>query len=141
MRTADIESSLFKVLYDTLEVPHGIRVVEDISYVDFETYTTWVVIDSLTNTTGATPKALYFLHIATKDGNLNDIQILNRVVDKVLDVISEGARLSVYDDSSGALIGEMEVSDASLSPVIKHPNGGNYRSLTVGLVYAGIVPA
>lgn len=141
MYTADIESSLFKALYDTLEVPHGIRVVEDIAYVDFTSYSTWVVIDSLTNTTGPLPKALYFLHIATKGGNLNDVQFLNRAVDKVLAVISEGARLSVYDDSSGALIGEMEVSESSLSPVIKHPNGGNYRSLTVGLVYAGTIPA
>lgn len=141
MRISDIESSLYKKLYDSLEVPFGIKVVENITYVDFTTYNAWLVIDTLTHTTGSVPKALYFLHIASKDGNYNDVQILNRLVDKVLDVVNQGARIDVFDDSSGALIGEMEVCESSLSPVIKHPNGGNYRSLTVGLVYAGTIPA
>jgi hypothetical protein len=141
MNISSIESSLFKILYDSLEVPFSIKIVENATYIDFKTYSTWIAIDSLTHSTGSIPKALYFLHIATKDGKANDIQVLNRVVDKVLAVINQGARINVYDDSSEALIGEMEVCETSLSPVIKHPAGGNYRSLTVGLVYAGEIPA
>lgn len=141
MNTASVESSLFKYLYEKLEDPFEIKIVENIAYIDFSTYNSWVVIDQLTHTTGSIPKALYFLHIASKDGNLNDTQILNRLVDKVLAVVNEGCRIDVFDDSSEVLLGDMEVCETSLSPVIKHPNGGNYRSLTVGLVYAGTIPA
>lgn len=141
MRTSDVQSSLYKYLYEKLEDPFGIKIVENISYVDFSICNAWLVIDSLTHTTGSIPKALYFLHIASKDGNSNDIQVLNRLVDKVLDVVNEGCRIDVFDDSSEVLLGDMEVCETSLSPVVKHPNGGNYRSLTVGIVYAGMLPA
>lgn len=140
MRISDVSSSIYKLLYETLEVPFGIRVVENASFIDFAVYDKWIAIDSLTHTTGSIPRALYFFHVANKDTGPNDIRDLNRLTDKVLDIVNQGARFNVYNDLDGTLIGEMEVSETSLSPVIKHPEGGNYRSLTVGLVYAGETP-
>jgi len=140
MNTASIESSLYKYLYDSLEVPFGVKIFESTFYLNFENFTKWVAIDTLSNSAGAVPRALFFLHIAVKDTGVHDTQILNRLVDSVTNVVNYGTRIDIYDDNTGILAGEAEVSDTSLSPIVKHPTGGSYRSLTVGLVYAGSDP-
>lgn len=140
MNTASIESSLYKYLYEQLELTDNIHIFESIHYTSFDPYTKWVAIDTLSNSAGALPRALFFLHIAIKDAGANDVQTLNRLVDKVNSVINYGTRLDVYDDANGNLVGEAEVSETSLSPIVKHPTGGSYRSLTVGLVYASVDP-
>lgn len=140
MNTASIESSLYKYLYEQLEVPHSVKIFESTFYLNFDTYSAWVAIDSLSNSGGALPKALFFLHVAVKDTGANDVQALNRLVDLVSSVVNYGTRLDVYNDATGILAGEAEVVQTSLSPIVKHPTGGSYRSLTVGLVYAGSDP-
>lgn len=140
MNTASIESSLYKYLYDNLETTLGVHVFESVFYLNFDVYDKWVAIDTLSNTSGALPRALFFLHIAVKEAGMHDIQTLNRLVDKVSAVINYGTRFDVYDDETGSLVGEAEVSNTSLSPIVKHPTGGSYRSLTVGLVYANNLP-
>lgn len=137
MRISDIESSLFKFLYDNFEVPYGIKIFENVYYVDFETYDKWIVIDSLSHSTGAVPHANYFLHISIKNGLLNEKVVLNRLCDSVTDLINPGCRMDVYDDASAELIGEMEISDTGLVPVLQHAGGGSFRSLSVKLVFAG----
>lgn len=141
MNVADLSSSLRKILYDNFEVPHGIKIIENIYYQDFDAYDKWLVIDSLTNTTGPVPKALYFIHISIKNGLANEMVVLNRLTDLVCSVLYPMARFDVYDDATFALKGEMEISETSLSPVLQHAGGGSFRSLTVGIIYAGEVPA
>lgn len=140
MNISSLEASFFKVLYDKFEVLHGIKIFENVFYQDFETYDKWIVIDSLSHTTGAIPKALFFLHISIKNGLANEKVVLNRLVDLVCSEINEMARFDVYDDLTEQLIGEMEICQTSLSPVFQHAGGGSFRSLTVGIVYAGEVP-
>lgn len=137
MNIASVEASLFKYLYDNFEVPLGIKIFESVYYVDFKTYDQWIVIDSLDHTTGPLPKANYFLHISIKNGLLNEKTVLNRLVDSVVALINPGARIDVFDDLTGLAVGEMEVVETNLVPVLQHSGGGSYRSLTVGLVYAG----
>ena len=140
MKISDIESSLLKVLYDKFEVLEGIKIFENVYYQNFEDYDRWIVIDSLSHTTGSVPKALYFLHLSIKNGLANEKVVLNRLTDLVCAEINQGARFDVYDDLTGHLIGEMEVCETSLSPVFQHAGGGSFRSLTVGIVYAGEIP-
>lgn len=140
MNISSVESSLFKYCYENFEVPHGIKIFESVYYVDFATYDRWIVIDSLSHTTGSIPKALFFLHISIKNGLLNDKVVLNRLTDQVTALINEGARIDVYDDDTGAFIGEMEVCETALAPALLHAGGGSFRSLSVGIVYAGDVP-
>lgn len=141
MNISSVESSVRKILYDNFEVPHGIKVFENIYYQDFESYDQWLVIDSLSHSTGPLPKALYFIHISTKNGLANEKVVLNRLTDLVCSVINPMARFNVYDDATYQHIGEMEVSETSLSPILQHAGGGSFRSLTVGFVYSGEVPA
>lgn len=139
MKIADVESSIFKFLYDNFEVLSGIKVFESVYYVDFETYDKWIVIDSLSHTTGSIPTAHYFLHLSIKNGLLNEKVVLNRLCDEVTKLINPGTRIDVYSDATGILIGEMEVTDTGLVPVLQHAGGGSYRSLSVSFVYAGEV--
>ncbi len=141
MKIADVESSLYKVLYDNFEALLGIKIFESIFYLDFETYDKWIVIDSLSHTTGSIPKANYFLHLSIKNGLLNEKVVLNRFCDEVTKVINVGARFNVYDDATEALIGEMEVCETSFQPTLSHAGGGSFKSLAVSLVYAGEIPA
>jgi len=140
MTISDVESSLFKFLYDTFEVAQGIKIFENTNYVDFTTFNEWIVVDTLSNTTGSVPRANYFLHISIKNGLRNEKATLNRLVDKVCKEINPGRRFLVYDDTTGVLKGEMEVCETSLIPVLQHAGGGSFRSLTVGIVYAGEIP-
>lgn len=137
MNIASVEASLQKFLYDNFEVLLGIKVFENVYYVDFETYDKWIVIDSLHHTTGPLPKAMFFLHLSIKNGLLNEKTVLNRLIDTVTAKINPGALIDVYDDITAAHIGQMEVSETNLVPVLQHAGGGSFRSLTVGLVYAG----
>jgi hypothetical protein len=137
MNIASIEASLHKFLYDNFEVLLGIKVFESVYFVDFEAYDKWIVIDSLSHSTGALPKANYFLHLSVKNGLLNEKSILNRLCDSVTALINSGTRIEVYDEETAVLIGEMEVCSTSLVPVLQHSGGGSFRSLTVELVYAG----
>ncbi len=141
MNISSVASSVRKILYDNFEVPHGIKVFENIYYHDFDNYDQWLVLDALTNSTGPLPKALYFIHISIKNGLANEMVVLNRLTDLVCSVLNPMARFDVYDDVTYQHIGEMEVSETSLSPVLQHAGGGSFRSLTVGFVYSGNVPA
>jgi hypothetical protein len=137
MNISSVEASFFKYLYENLEVLSGIKIFENVYYVDFETYDKWLVIDSLTHTTGAVPKAHYFLHISLKQGLQNEKVVLEKLVDQVVALVNEGVRFDVFDSETATLIGECEVCETSLTPVWQHAGGGSYRSLSVGLVYAG----
>lgn len=139
MKIADIESSLFKFLYDNFEVPLGIKVFESVYYVDFESFDQWIVIDSLSHSTGSIPEAHYFLHLSLKNGLLNEKVKLNRLCDTITQFVYPGAGIEVYSDATGLLLGGMQITDTSLVPVLQHSGGGSYRSLSVGIVYAGEV--
>lgn len=139
MKIADIESSFFKVLYDNFEVPLGIKVFESILYVDFAAYDRWIVIDSLSNSTGPLPRANFLLHLSIKNGLLNDKVVLNRLCDTVTQLLNPGVGLAVYDDATGVPVGGMLITETSLLPVMEHVGGGCFRSLSLGLVYAGEV--
>lgn len=141
MNISSVESSLFKFLYDNFEEPLGIKIFESVYYVDFSTFDKWIVIDSLSHTTGSVPRANYFLHLSLKNGLLNEKVALNRLCDSVTKLISEGTRINVYDDETEEIIGEMEVVETNLAPVLQHMGGGSFRSLSVGIVYAGEIPA
>jgi len=60
MNTASIESSLYKYLYEQLELTDNIHIFESIHYTSFDPYTKWVAIDTLSNSAGALPRALVF---------------------------------------------------------------------------------
>lgn len=131
----NLEASLQRYLYTNLELAKSIKVFESVNQVDFTSFTKWVVIDTLTNNLGAEPKQLIFLHIATQKGLKNEKAELTKLVDTVLGIIDFGFRIDVYSYTTGLVIGEMEVSDASLSAVMQHPGGGAFRTLSLGLVY------
>ena len=139
MTISDIESSLFKYLYDNFEVPLSIKIFESVYYVDFDTFDRWVVMDSLSHSTGPLPKGNFFLHISIKNGLLNDKVVLNRLVDTVTSLIYQGVGIPVYSDATGVYIGDMEVCETNLVPVLQHAGGGSFRSLTVGVLYVGEV--
>jgi hypothetical protein len=130
-----VESALLRHLHEQLEVPLGIKIFESVFYVDFTTYTKWVVIDYLSNVLGPQAKQLLFLHIAVKKQGQNEAEELAKLVDSVYSVVDQGTRFAVYNYTTGAVIGETEVCEVSLSPVMQHQGGGSYRSLTLGLVY------
>lgn len=137
MNLGNIEASFFRYLYEQLEVPHGVSILEDINLEDFEGYTKWVVIDSLTNPLGPAPKQLYFLHIAVQKGLKNGKVDLINLCDLVDSVVNEGTEIQVYDVETEEAVGVMTVSETSLSPVMAHFSGGMFRSMTVGIVYVG----
>lgn len=137
MNISSVESSLYKFCYENFEVPHGIKIFESVYYVDFESYDRWIVIDSLSHTTGPLPKAFFFLHLSIKNGLLNDKTVLNELIDRVVALICEGTRMDVFDAVTLERIGELEVTDTSLAPALLHAGGGSFRSLSVGIVYAG----
>lgn len=141
MTVSDIEASLFKFCYENFEVPHGIKIFESVYYVDFETYQKWIVIDALSHTTGTLPKAEFFLHLSIKNGLLNDKVVLNGLIDLVMETIFQGQRINVYNATTADLIGEMEVCETNLAPALLHAGGGSFRSMGVGLVYAGEIPS
>lgn len=140
MNISSIESSLFKYLYENFEVPLGIKIFENVYYVDFDTYDKWIVIDSLSHTTGSIPTAFFFLHLSIKNGQQNEKVVLNDLIDAVTKLVNPGLRIDVYDSRTALRVGELEVTETTLAPVFQHAGGGSYRSLTVGLVYAGDSP-
>lgn len=135
MKLSAVEGSLYLYLVDNLETPLGIKVFEDKNLVDFDAFTKWVVIDTLTNQLGAQPVQMYFIHIATQKGLVNAKSDLNTLVDTVEELLTEGTRMDILDPL-GAVIGEMEISNTSLSPIMTHQCGGNFRSLTIEIVYS-----
>ena len=137
MRLTDIEASFFRYLYENLKVvPPGIQILEAINLDDFSGMSKWVVIDSLTNNTGPQPKQNYFLHIAVQETGADGKEELIRLVDIVMTKLYPLAIIPVYDYDTGTKLGDMEVSDTSLSPVMRHRSGGLFRSMTVSVVYA-----
>lgn len=135
INTSDVEASFHRHLYETLEVPLGIKIFESVNQVSFDKYTKWVVIDTLTNILGAEPKQLFFVHVATQKGMKNEKSELSALVDSVMVILEVGTRINRYDATTGVEVSEMEISDLSLSPILQHPGGGAFRSFTVGLVY------
>lgn len=136
MTLTDVEASFYRYLYENLEVPYDIRILEDITLQEYDGLSKWVVIDSLPNTLGVQPKQMYFLHIATQKAMKNAKEELLRLVDQVLAVIKLNTVITVYNYDTGEEIGGMLVSERSLGPVMPHFSGGTFRSLTVGVVYA-----
>ena len=136
MLLQNVEDSFLRYLYEKLEVAQGIKVFESINIVDFTSFTKWVVIDTLTNSTSEQPKQLYFLHIATQKGLKNEKAILTSLVDTVMAIVKKYSDIPVYDTTSGLQIGGMMVSETSLSAVMQHVTGGNFRSITLGVVYS-----
>lgn len=139
MKITDVERSLFKYLYDNLEVPSGIKIFDSVFYVDFTSHDKWVVLDPLSNSNTSTPRANFSLHISIKNGLRNASIILSRLVDTVSALFPEYKRIAVYSDQSGTLCGEMEVCALGLLPTQKHVGGGEFRTLSVSVVYPGEV--
>jgi len=140
LTTTDIESSLLKYLYDSLEGPYGIKIFESVFYVDFTSFDKWIVIDSLSNSVGSTPRANFALHISIKNGLRNAPVVLTQLVDKVLKLFPQYQRISVYDGILGTVNGEMELCAAGLLPTQRHAGGGEFRTLNISVVYAGDTP-
>jgi hypothetical protein len=136
MKLENVEASLFRYLYEQLEVVHGIRLMEAINLDNFDDLAEWVVVAPLSNVLGFQPKQLFFLHAAVQKVGDDESIRLARLVDKVLSVMDQGTRIDAYDVATGELTGEMEVSDMSISPVLRHASGGSFRSITIGVVYA-----
>lgn len=137
MTQTDFEASIFRYLYENLEVPYGIKIYEDKNVVDYTAQEEWVVIDSLTTLRLDTqPKALYFFHCAIQKGLNNGKEKLTRLLDKVIPLMRVNSRIVLYDYDSGDQIGEAEVCENSLSPILQHPGGGSFRSITAGVIYA-----
>lgn len=136
MTLTDIEASFFRYLYEQLEVPYGIRVLEDITLEEYADLEKWVVIESLTNPTGDQPKQIWFAHIATQKNGKFSKETLIRLVDQVTKVLKKFTTITVYSYDTGLEIGGMEVCETSLSPVMPHFSGGAFRTLTVGVTYA-----
>lgn len=136
MNIENVEASFFRHLYEQLEIPYGISLFEEINRQDFSEYQEWIVVQPLANPLGNQPKQTFLLHAAVQKSGSAERVRLSRLVDKVLASIDQGTRIDTYDYTTGELIGEMEVSEASLSPVMPHASGGSFRSITVGVVYA-----
>lgn len=137
MKIEDVEASVARHLYENLQKTHGIKVFEDIISEDFENYSEWLVIESLTNSLGIGPVQHYFLHIAIQKSSPNPKQKLNVLTDKVISAMDQGTEITLYSYSTKELLGYMTVSDVTLSPVIQHRSGGSMRSLAVSVVYEG----
>lgn len=140
MNLLDLEMSLHRYLYENLELTQNIKIQQDINKVDYDSFDQWVVVDSLTNRLGPNPKQLWFLHCAVKQGQKNEKIILTQLVDSVLSLFDSGdgaLRIPAYSYSTGNVIGELEVTSCSLSPVLPHKGGGAMRSMTLEMVYAG----
>lgn len=132
----DIEASFLRFLTGTIGTPHGIKIFDDKNMVDYDAYDQWVVIDTLSlSDPESTPKQMYFLHVAVKRGLANGKKKLLQLLDLVQAHISKGTRFEVYSYDTGLATGQAEVSELSLSPILQHPGGGSFRSLTLGIVY------
>lgn len=136
MTISELENSLFYLLYNNFEVLSGIKIFESVYHVDFKSFDKWIVIDSMSHTTGSYPKAVFYLHISIKNGLLNDKVVLNKLVDDVTAVIFPMARFDLLD-SDAQVVSEAEITDTSLLPVVLHAGGGSYRSLGVEIAYPG----
>ncbi len=139
LTTTDVERSIFKVLYDNFEVPEQVKIFDNIFYVDFAAFDRWIVIDSLSHSSGALPKANFTLHVSTKKGLRNEKYALTRLVDHVCELFYECARFDAYGDDTGQLKGEFEITKVSLLPIMQHAGGGSFRSLHFSVVYSGPV--
>lgn len=135
MKLQDIESSFFRYLYENLEVAESIKVFESIYLQDFDSFTKWCVIDSLSNSMNAQPVQLYFLHCSVQKAEKNQKEVLIDLVDKVYSLVSKGTRITVYDYPSEDVIGELEVTKVQLGPVLQHAGGGALRSITVAIAH------
>lgn len=135
MTLSDLEGSVYKYLYENLEIPHGVKIIEDITLENYDGLQRWVVIDSLTGTDGPQPKEFFYLHAAVQHGQMHSKKDLTALVDLVRSLVNEGVVIPVYNIDTFAYLGECEVTETSRSPVFLHPNGGLFRSITVGLVY------
>lgn len=137
MSITNLEVSFYRYLYEQLEVAKGIRLFEAVDLEAFTALTEWIVIETLTNPLGAAPKQLYFLHISLQKGMKNEKILLSRLIDKVVAAVNNGVRFPIYDYDTAEQIGQAEIIETSLSPMMNHVSGGCFRSLTVGVAYAG----
>ena len=136
MTITNVEVSFYRYLYEQLEVPYGIKLFESTNLTDFSECEEWVVVDPLSNPLGQQPKQLYFLHAAVQKGGAEERLQLSRLVDKVVATVEQGSRIDVYDYDTELIVGEMEICEVSMSPIMQHTSGGSYRSITLGVVYA-----
>lgn len=138
MTLTDVEASFYRYLYENLEINNSVKVIEDITMQDFEGLSKWVVIDTLTGTgTDAQPKQHWFLHVACQKFGEHTKEELIKLVDLVHSFVEKGIGIPVYNYGTGALLGQMLISETGLSPVYPHFSGGIFRSLTVSIVYLG----
>ena len=134
----NVEASLLRYLTEHLTVPHGVKIFEDVFSIDFDNFTEWVVVDTLSNPLGDQPHQMYFLHIAQQKHSAQAKEALIRLVDKVVDLFEVGDEIPLYDYDSGTLIGAMMVARSSLQPVRQHRGGGSYRPLSMEIAYPHI---
>lgn len=133
----NIEASLMRYLYTNLTLAQGVKVFEDVYTQDFDNYTEWVVIDTLSGTLGVQPKQNFFIHVATHKGSPNAKDKLTRLFDTVVELLAEHTDIPLYDYDSEELIGSMYVVRPSSTPVVQHKGGGNMRTLSMSLIYQG----
>jgi len=136
MKLANVEASLLKYLKENL-TPSGIKVFESIYLQDFTNFTKWVVVDSLSNNLREQPKQLYFIHCAIQKGAANSNALLVELLDTVHVFLEAGTRIDIYDVISEDLVGEMEIVDVRLNPLVQHAGGGMMRSFAIGICYEG----
>lgn len=136
-KLTNVEASFLRYLYENLTVAKGIKVFEDIFSQDFDNFTEWVVIDTLSCVPGVQPKQNFFVHVATHRNAPNAKAKLIRLFDTVLTLLSEGTEIPLYDYDTVQVIGAMYVISPSATPVVPHKGGGNMRTLSIALVYQG----
>lgn len=136
MKLVDVEASFLRYIGENLSVS-GITVFESVFMQDFTTFQKWVVIDSLSNSLKEQPKQIYFVHCAVQKGAANSKAVLTELLDTVHLLIEKGTRIDIYEVENEGIIGEMEIIDVRLNPLVQHAGGGLLRSFTISIAYAG----
>lgn len=136
MKLVDVEASFLRYIGENLSVS-GITVFESVFMQDFTTFQKWVVIDSLSNSLKEQPKQIYFVHCAVQKGAANSKAVLTELLDTVHLLIEKGTRIDLYEVQNEEIVGEMEITDVRLNPLVQHAGGGLLRSFTISIAYAG----
>ena len=129
----NVDASLYKYL--TEQTPVGVRVFDDVISEDFDTANQWIVIDTLSDNAGEQPKQNYFLHIAQQKNAPNSKSILSKLVGAIYSIVDEGSMIPLYDVETELELGQMRVSNCTVSPMMIHKAGGSMRTISLGIVY------
>lgn len=136
MKLSFVEASFLRYLGENLSISN-IKVFESVFMQDFTTFQKWVVVDSLSNNLNEQPRQIYFVHCAVQKGAANSKAILTELLDTVHLLLEKGTRIDVYNTVNASIIGEMEITDVRLNPLVQHAGGGLLRSFTISIAYAG----